>query len=708
MKKNLSKFLTILLAMTLVLSTLTGVVFAATPEPLFIDDFETGTMDNWAWATANNTVSTWQVQTHNGSQALNMNGGSKLGILYANVSGSEKWSDYIVEYDFTPVTSISYTGMYFRCTTSANNGYFMQFVGGKLNLHEELGSSRPQIASAEYPLTLGTTYKIRIELKGESIKIYVDDDKVIDVTDDTYSQGRIALRSQGNGLYVDNITVTPNIVLEDLELVSSSIADGDEDVTVNPEVTFTFNRTLTESEAALFTISDSTNGIEYTSEDYLINISGETVTLTFKNPLQYKALHNIMLSVNDEVLYNASFITEEQYEIETLFTEDFESGTISQWAWATANNTVSTWQVQTHNGSQALNMNGGSKIGILYANVNGSEKWSDYIVEYDFTPVTAMTYSGIYFRCTTSANKGYFMQFYNGKLNLHEELGSSRPQIASAEYPLTLGTTYKIRIELKGESIKIYVDNNKVIDVTDDTYSQGRIALRSQGNGLYVDNITVTKKTVVLQDLRVITSSIEDGDTEVPVDPEIAITFNRELTDDEVVELAIKDITNDIDYTSEDYVTQINEDTLTITFPDLLAYNAQHSFKLSVNEEEIYSVSFTTEKMAISITSLAVTKADGSAIGALKDETAVKVTVNVKNTDVSENAVVYVAAYANGGYMRGIGKKEVTLSGGNTPVEVSIEDLGFKVEDTDCHLVAFVWSNDGSLTPLALTKTYTD
>ena len=87
------------------------------------------------------------------------------------------------------------------------------------------------------------------------------------------------------------------------------------------------------------------------------------------------------------------------------------------------------------------------------------------------------------------------------KVQLHK-LGKQNPTdsqntylglIREKSYTLENNKEYHVKVELKGSSIKVYVDNNLVLDAQDSTFTHGSIGLRNHWSTGTYDNVKVTK-----------------------------------------------------------------------------------------------------------------------------------------------------------------------------------------------------------------------
>ena len=127
----------------------------------------------------------------------------------------------------------------------------------------------------------------------------------------------------------------------------------------------------------------------------------------------------------------------------------------------------------------------------------GEEEWEDYTFEAkvrieeggDLAPII-----GIFFRVTEKSDTG---DYYLFRL---DERASEGPGLIKApneiiqinnNKPAEIGRDYILKVELKGDNIKCYVDDKLEIDVEDDSFSQGAIGVGTFNAEGHFDDVTV-------------------------------------------------------------------------------------------------------------------------------------------------------------------------------------------------------------------------
>jgi len=132
----------------------------------------------------------------------------------------------------------------------------------------------------------------------------------------------------------------------------------------------------------------------------------------------------------------------------------------------------------------------------------GEEDWEEYIVEAkvrieeggELAPIL-----GIFFRVTEKSESG---DYYLFRL---DQRASEGPGLIKApnttvkinnNKPAEIGRDYILKVEVKGDSIKCYVDGELEIDVQDDSFPQGAIGVGTFNAEGHFDDVSVNGKGI--------------------------------------------------------------------------------------------------------------------------------------------------------------------------------------------------------------------
>ena len=150
-----------------------NILFAQTT--IFQDNFESGTLANWA-----TPIGSWSIIKVNGTSVLSADGSG-----WIEPRTNEVPTDFTSECKFLIMEGGPIHISFRKTNVSAGmNRYFLAISGAQFNLSKQIGSDFfPNISSASVQINLNTWYKLRYELAGSAIKVYINDNLVINYTD---------------------------------------------------------------------------------------------------------------------------------------------------------------------------------------------------------------------------------------------------------------------------------------------------------------------------------------------------------------------------------------------------------------------------------------------------------------------------------------------------------------------------------------------
>jgi len=134
--------------------------------------------------------------------------------VYPSLSfaGDNNWDDYTCEAK-VKFKSMGGTGLVFRAKNEKQ--YYVAYIyytreAESMSLVKHNGpgvSDRSTVAVSKIPLSLNKWYTLKVMVKGNSIKIFLDNILTIDTEDDTYSNGKAGLYSWGTDVNFDDVKV---------------------------------------------------------------------------------------------------------------------------------------------------------------------------------------------------------------------------------------------------------------------------------------------------------------------------------------------------------------------------------------------------------------------------------------------------------------------------------------------------------------------
>lgn len=157
----------------------------------------------------------------------------------------------------------------------------------------------------------------------------------------------------------------------------------------------------------------------------------------------------------------------------TIFSENFESYSAfpaGSWVNSTSNG---TWSIVTDESKVARQANTGSSVYIV---TNGDVTWTNYTYSLKVKVSSSSIRGGLVARYKDNGNY-YFLYLYNGRLYLERRKNSSTSTLKYVSYSYNYTTYYILKIELNGTSIKGYVNNTLLINLTNADLTAGKIGL---------------------------------------------------------------------------------------------------------------------------------------------------------------------------------------------------------------------------------------
>ncbi len=171
---------------------------------LFSDDFESGSPGNWT-----STTGTWSVVQDSSSYVYYQSGSSEG----RTSAGSSSWSDYSVQAD-VKVDNFNGNNRTYVCGryTDGNNYYAASISnsnGGTLEIRKKAGGESTTLATKTgYAITAGTVYTVKLELSGDSINMYVNNELQLNAHDNNFASGGIGLIAYKTSAKFDNVIVS--------------------------------------------------------------------------------------------------------------------------------------------------------------------------------------------------------------------------------------------------------------------------------------------------------------------------------------------------------------------------------------------------------------------------------------------------------------------------------------------------------------------
>jgi len=507
---------------------------------LLSDDFSTYNAQNlvtgtWNYVQLSTNPAYYGSATVTGDGCLQIATGSSnsssIAFVNSDYANQKTWSDYTVEYDFTPANKGS-SSNYYRLA------FFTDKPSGdtsRLIFHSQYNAIRI-FSDGNYKvqncnLAVGGTYRIKHVMKGKHYQTFLNGEKVFDYTNENgySSTGAPEIVPQGdNATYqFDNIKITKMVELGDLTMAGIEVdAEG---ITVYPSAQVDSSALaqsieLYEGGAQLENLVcqkvDAVNGYSSTWANPLCYIIKPANGLRSDMVYQLKIKAGLMSS---DYTLDLKSDYNKYFTVRSLLSDDFstynaENPVTGAWNYVQLSTNQAYHGSATVTGDGCLQIATGSSNSGCIAFVNSDyanqKSWNDYTMEYDFTPVNKGS-SGSYYRLALftdkpidNLNRLAFLPQENG-IRIYSD-GNYKFQ----SYNLSVGGTYRIKHVLQGKHYQTYINGVKVIDYTNENgyTATGAPEIIPQGdNATYqFDNIRITKMEEIADAIEIGSFSVSD------------------------------------------------------------------------------------------------------------------------------------------------------------------------------------------------------
>ncbi|MBP1963371.1 family 43 glycosylhydrolase [Paenibacillus aceris] len=179
-----------------------AVMAAGDDSILFQDDFNDRNADGWT--------------TYGGS--WNASDGAyhtDKGAGFKAVANGTSFSNFVYEADISIKDGVNSdnAGLIFRVNTpsvGADNlqGYYAGITVNNLVQLGKMNNNWTELASIPFTVQQNKVYRMKVEVKGSNIDIYIDGSHVLSAVDSTFTQGAIGVRSFWTNATYDNLKVT--------------------------------------------------------------------------------------------------------------------------------------------------------------------------------------------------------------------------------------------------------------------------------------------------------------------------------------------------------------------------------------------------------------------------------------------------------------------------------------------------------------------
>jgi len=198
----------------------------------FSDDFDDGNMDGWVVVDdpdelmSDKSASTWGVQGGPLNGMAVYQGSNRWGDPTDQISlgtyliyDEAEWTDFIFEFD-TVAADNDGLGFVWRWKDRLNHYRYMMVIdtgsrGPFRRIERRLGDADGDkfpfyefLAKSSDSYTQGVPINLRVEARGATMTVFMDNKEVLKAEDRTYSKGKIGFALYAEQAYFDNVKVT--------------------------------------------------------------------------------------------------------------------------------------------------------------------------------------------------------------------------------------------------------------------------------------------------------------------------------------------------------------------------------------------------------------------------------------------------------------------------------------------------------------------
>ena len=481
---------------------------------IFSDDFEAGTDDGWRPI----VYDLWNVVMDEGDHAYHKSNSDSHSHQFSLIAGL-LLGDFDMQLRVKPGEPVGSFEANFTILfgfQDAANTYTMKFheYAPETKLYREVDGVVTVIGTYTSPiLTEHRYYDIRLLREGSRIRIFFEGLTIIDVFDDHFLSGKIALDTpSGKSAYFDDVVIRQ---------------PASQRITVtSPNTGETVWRKGDTGSIEWETVDPFDSGVKielYRGGQWVHTITENTPDdgweqWTIPVTLPLGTDYRIKISAADEPDdFDFSNYGFNVYAPSTLLFDDFEDGRADGWHPLEPD----IWHVVEDEGDLAYYKKyilDYVKYAIHELQTDGSFEWK--VTMKSGVPVGSYR-AGFAFKFGyQEAGNNYYLKFheYPPENKLFREVDSYGEVIAVYDQPtITENVYYHLRLRRLKENIKVYYDDALIMDVDDGTWMNGRIALDAIYEAAYFDDIEVSALNQIGVSLPDSSAWVDDTNLIIPI-----------------------------------------------------------------------------------------------------------------------------------------------------------------------------------------------
>ncbi len=398
------------------------------------------------------------------------------------VRGNPDWTDYAVSARVRLDTGSGDAAIVGRYG-NAGNFYLLQALdSGSLRLYKYVNGTYTKLAEVPNLTTTGNWITLRLEMEGNVLRGWFNEQKLIQTTDSSIAAGSAGVRAFRMQAAFDDISAAPLTAPVGIPPLATLTSPGNGSV-LALGTAVQISATASDADGTVAKVVFEVNGTSI----------GEDSTAPFSiswTPAQAGTYQVRARAIDNAGLIGFSAITScdvmGSNPDEVLFADNFSDGNSTGWQ-----TVVGSWSVS----GQQLQQNNGSGEAVM---LTGNSTWSNYRVEADIQR-TSGSAAGLVARVVDDRNY-YCLELgdvHGDGVYLWRNQDGQWTLLGKQLMSLSTAASYRLALTCEGSTLTVRLNGTDLFSRTDAQHDAGKIGVRTYRATAMIDNVVVTDRTGV-------------------------------------------------------------------------------------------------------------------------------------------------------------------------------------------------------------------
>ncbi|MFP2904138.1 fibronectin type III domain-containing protein [Pyxidicoccus sp. 3LFB2] len=392
--------------------------------------------------------------------------------------------------DFTLTTTARSTGtsgtfddfsVVFGYVDTANY-YFASFnEGNDANTHglfRVQAGAITQIADFTSVISTGVDYSIQVQRTGATLRVSRDGVLAAEVTDSTFTSGKVGYGSRNDAASFDNLRVTVSSVDTTAPTAPTGLSAT---AASSSEVDLTWSASSDDVGVTAYVVSRGSTTV-CTVASLSCSDTGLSPATTYSYTVRARDAAGNVSPASSPVS-----VTTPAGGGSALLADDFASySSFPAGGWTNASGNGS-WAIVTDGSAAARQQTSTSATYIVTA---GQATWTDYSFSARVKTGSTSVRNGLVARYV-DGNNFYFLVLHNGNVVLNKKVAGSTVTVQSAPFTASTTAFHTLSLVVQGTSLQGYVDGVLRVQGTDTGLTAGKVGFYANGVATY-DDVLVT------------------------------------------------------------------------------------------------------------------------------------------------------------------------------------------------------------------------